>query len=58
MRIEAYGLGRMIGQNGEKHNIQLPVDLLEHLAEMYQLDTEDLMKPFVKGLLNGLKERE
>lgn len=58
VRIEAYGLGRMYAQKGEKHSVQIPLDLLEHLAKKYHLDTEDLMKPFVKGLLNGFKERE
>ena len=58
VRIEAYGLGRMTGLNGEKNSIQIPLDILVYLAERYRLGTEDLTKPFMKGLLNGLKERE
>lgn len=58
VRIEAYGLGVMIGLKGEKNNIQIPYDILEHLAEKYQLNADELTKPFMKGLLNGLKERK
>ena len=56
VRIEAYGLGRMISLHSEKESIQIPYDILEYLAERYHLKTEDLMKPFVKGLLIGLDE--
>ena len=58
VRIEAYGLGRVAGLYGERNNIQVPLDILEHLAERYQLKTEDLMKPFFKGIQVGVKERE
>ena len=57
VRIEAYGLGMMESQYGEKNNFQIPYDILTSLAEMYHLDTEDLMKPFVKGLMVGLKDQ-
>lgn len=58
LRIEAYGLGVMIGLKGEKNNIQIPYDILEHLAKMYQLPVNDLLKPFMNGLINGLNERK
>ena len=56
--IEAYGLGRMTGLSGEKNSIQIPFDILEQLAEKYKLNPDDLVRPFVTGLRNGLKERE
>ena len=37
---------------------QIPYDILKYLAEKYHLKTEDLMKPFVKGLLTGLDEQD
>ncbi len=58
VRIEAYGLGRMMSQHGERDSIQIPYDILKYLAERYHLETEDLMKPFVKGLLMGLSEQD
>ena len=57
VRIEAFGLGRAAGMNGEKNNIYIPFDILEYLAKKYGLDDEDLMRPFVRGLLNELEER-
>jgi len=58
VRIEAYGLGRMAGEYGEKNNIQIPCDILDYLARRYHLETEDLMKPFVKGFMIELQDRE
>ena len=58
IRIEAYGLGRMTSQHSDRENIQIPYDILQYLAERYHLKTEDLMKPFVKGLLIGLDEKD
>ncbi len=58
VRIEAYGIGRMAGRYGDRNGIQIPYDILTHLAERYHLETEDLMKPFVTGVLMGLKEKE
>lgn len=57
VRIEAYGLGRMISRHSDEQSIQIPYDILKFLAERYHLKTEDLMKPFVKGLLMGLDEK-
>ena len=58
VRIEAYGFGEMAGQSGEMNRIEIPFDILKYLAEKYHLKTEDLTKPFVKGLLIGLGEKE
>ncbi len=57
VRIEAFGLGRMIGMNAEKHNIYIPFDLLEFLAKKYGLKDMDVMKPFMKGLLDELEKK-
>ena len=57
VRIEAYGFGRMAGRHGEENSIEIPYDILKELAERYHLKTEDLMKPFVKGLLIGLDDK-
>ncbi len=57
VRIEAYGLGRMAGQYGEKDIVQIPYDILEYLSEKYHLETADLIKPFVKGYLVGFSEK-
>ena len=58
VRFEAYGMGCMAGRYGEKNNLDIPYDILLFLADRYHLKTEDLLKPFVKGLLVGLKDRD
>ena len=58
VRIEAFGIGRMAAQSGEKNNFQIPYDILAYLAERYELETEDLINPFVKGLTTELKYRD
>ncbi len=51
VKIEAYGLGRAAAQYGEGTDIRIPWDILNQLAARYQLDTEDLLKAFAKGLI-------
>ena len=58
VRIEAYGLGLMAGQRSDKNGIQIPYDILTFLAKKNGMDPEDLMKPFMKGLMTELKERD
>lgn len=58
LRIEAYGLGIMTGSGGDKNSIRIPYDIMEYLAQKYRLDTDDLIKPFVMGVLIGLRERK
>ena len=58
VKIEAYGMGRMAALYSEENNIQIPYDILTDLAKMYHIDTEDLMRSFVKGLMIERKDRE
>ena len=58
VRTEAYGLGRMASRQGEKNSVQIPFDILNVLAERFHLETEELMKPFGKGMLIGFRERD
>ena len=58
VRIEAYGIGRLAGQNSEINDIWFPYDILKHLADRYHLNIGELTKPFVTGLLIELKERD
>ena len=57
VRIEAYGIGQMAGRSSEKNIILIPYDILKYLADRYHLKIEDLMNPFITGLLIELKER-
>lgn len=57
VRIEAYGLGRMAARHSDENGVQIPYDILKNLADRYHMDPEDLMRPFVKGLMTGLGDR-
>ncbi len=58
VRIEAYSLGVMLGLKGEKNCIHIPYDVLEYLAERYGMSVDELTRPFMTGIINGLKERD
>lgn len=58
VRIEAFGIGRMAGSCSEKNSVQIPYDIISFLAERYGLQTEELMKPFLKGLVTELNDRK
>ena len=58
VRIEIYGLGRYTGKHVDKNNISLPMDIIELVADRYGMKTDDLLRVFVKGVAEGLKERE
>lgn len=55
VKIEAYGLGTMEGETGKDNSILIPLDILEYLAERYQMNTEELIRPYIKGVINGRK---
>ena len=58
VKTEAYGLGRMTGRTGGKNSIRVPLDILETLAEKYDLEPDDLLRPFMTGMKVGIRERE
>ena len=55
---EVYKYGVMIGGKGDKNRIHIPYDILEFVAGKYGLNADELTNPFVKGVLEGLKERK
>ncbi len=57
VKIEAFGMGRMAAHD-EASKIQIPYDILTNLAARYRVDTEELMRAFVKGLMVERKDRE
>ncbi len=58
VNIEIYGLGRYYGLHGDKNNLSVPLDILESVSKHYSMDLEGLYSVYMKGLLNGIKERE
>lgn len=57
VNIEVYGLGRYNGLHDEKSEMSIPYDILEALAEKYQMEPTALMKVYAKGLLDAVKEK-
>lgn len=41
-----------------RSSIQMPLDILEQLAKRYDMNPSDLIRPYVVGVLNGLRERK
>lgn len=58
VNIEVYGLGRFYGLNGDRNNLSVPMDILELIADRYDIGTKELYAVYTKGLYNGLYERE
>jgi len=58
LNIEVYGLGRYYGLRGDKNDLSVPMDILEKLSEMYSVDEDSIYNVYMKGLQNGVKERD
>ena len=57
IRIEMYGLGRYAGHHEDRSYAVLPLDLVDLLAEKFGIGNVDLIRPYIKGILDGQKER-
>ena len=57
INIEIFGLGRYMGRHADTKFIELPLDLITMIAGQYNLKTEDLMKPYIRGFLDSLRDR-
>ena len=58
IRIEIYSLGFHAGLHENKENISVPMDILQDVADRFDLKVEDLAKAYLKGTIEGLKEKE
>lgn len=58
IKIEVFGLGRLFGIQSELNDLTIPYDLLETLAKTFHLNADDLVKVFLKGMLDAVKEKE
>ena len=55
LNIEIYGLGRYNGMHDTRNELSIPYDLLELFAERYSRDPDDLLKIYMKGMMDALK---
>ena len=55
IKIELFGLGRYMGRHEDSCNATLPLDIIELIANKYGLSKEELIRPYLKGLMDSIK---
>ena len=58
INIEIFGLGRYMGKHADVKFVELPLDLLGWIADRYGLETESLIRPYIRGFMDSMKERK
>ena len=56
IKMELFGLGRYMGRFENKYYASLPLDIIHIISEKYHIDKEELIKPFVKGMMDSISE--
>ena len=57
INIELFGLGRYMGKHADAKFIELPLDLIDMIAARYNLKTEELIRPYIRGFLDSLNDK-
>ena len=55
--IEAFGLGRYMGEKHTDGELAVPLDIFQVMSEQYDVPLEQLTKAYVKGALDAIGER-
>lgn len=55
IKIEIFGLGRYMGKHADKKYVELPLDMIRTIANRYSLNTEELLKVYLRGFLDSAK---
>lgn len=58
IKIEAFGLGRLYGSHVDKNSIPFPIDLLLMFSEKYNIELDDLVKAYSKGVSDAIKDKQ
>lgn len=58
VNIEVFGLGHYYGIHDDRNSMSIPMDILDLIAERYDMNVVDLYNVYTKGLLNGMKLRK
>lgn len=57
IKFDIYGLGRYDGsRRGEDNDLVIPYSLLKQLSDRFSITTDSLLKTYVKGLMDGMKD--
>lgn len=54
-KIEAYGLGNAMSKVKDENNIMIPIDILDYLSKKSNINTDELIKSYVTGLISYQK---
>lgn len=57
LKIEAFGLGRFMGQHCDGELV-VPLDIFEMMAEHYGVTLEDLTRAYIRGAADSLQEHK
>ncbi len=57
IRIELFGLGRYMGKHSDTDQVEVPFEMIRRIASRYGLDTEKLVRPFIKGMMDSIAEK-
>lgn len=55
-KIEAYGLGNAMSRIKDENNIMIPIDILDYLSKKSNINTDELIKSYVTGLICSKKK--
>lgn len=58
IKVELFGLGRFMGKHSDPEYADLHLDIINNIAKHYNLKSGDVIKPFVKGLVDSLNEKD
>ena len=56
IKMELFGLGRYMGRFENKYCASLPLDIINIISEKYKLTKDELIKPFMKGMMDSISE--
>ena len=54
-KIEAYGLGNAMSKVKDENTIMIPIDILDYLSKKSNINTDELIKSYVTGLISYQK---
>lgn len=57
IKIEFFGLGRYFGKKEYKSHVTLPLDIMTIVSDKYNIEINELIRPFIRGMLDSLNNR-
>ncbi len=58
IKLELFGLGRYMGKYESINHASLPLDIIDLIARRYNIRHDELIRAYVKGMLDSLNERQ